>query len=86
MEEGPKITMTKEELEELIHKTVKNTLTSLGLRYTDPFEMQQDFQFLRELREGVRQVRSKSIITLIGIALAGLATVLWLGIKAALQH
>lgn len=86
MEEDRPITVTKAELEELIHSTVKRTLTSLGLRHDNPFEMQRDFQFLRDLRQGVSQVRTKGVLTLIGLAIAGLATAIWLGIKSALNH
>lgn len=78
------IVMSREELESLIKQTVDETLTSIGLDHKNPIELQRDFQALREWRQAMQDVRKKTIITLIGILVTGLAAAVWIGLKSML--
>lgn len=80
---------TKAELEQAVQKgseqAVKNVLASLGVDATKPFELQQDFAYLRRQRESSEQVGvwiKRGVIT---TALTGGFTLLWLGINQAFK-
>lgn len=85
MAEPEHAVLSKEELVELIDKTVETTLTKLGCDLRDPFEMQRDFTWLRERRlvhaSNVAKVRTTVISVL---AASGLAA-LWAFIKLSLS-
>lgn len=74
--------MTEEELTEHTQKVIRSTLTALGLDISEPIELQRDFQALRDWRLSVESVKSKALITSIGIIVAGIAAALWLGFKS----
>jgi hypothetical protein len=71
----------KEELRVLVAESVKQTLIQMGIASSDPIEMQKDMLHLREWRKSMETVKSKSVLTLITIALTGSAAALWVGIK-----
>lgn len=50
MSETPKITMTPQEFEALIEKTIDRTLTRYGVDTKNPLEQQKDMQHLRSWR------------------------------------
>lgn len=74
-------TAQKEELRILISDSVKQTLIQLGIASTDPIEMQKDMLHLREWRKSMDSIKSKSVLTLITIAVTGSAAAFWIGIK-----
>lgn len=78
------IQLTDGQLKMVVKDTVTETLTMLGMEADDPLEMQRDFQHLRGSRMAVAAVRKKSIVTLVGIVLAGACATLWMGLKGSL--
>jgi hypothetical protein len=76
--------LTRTEVDEVVRKTVKETLLSLGIDAADPIEMQRDFQTLRDWRRASGSIRAKGTMTLIGILTAGLLGVIWIGVKSVL--
>jgi hypothetical protein len=72
------------EQRELIRQTVKETLLSLGIEVDDPIKVQRDFQHLREWRETTEALKSKGLMTLFGVVLAGILGFIWLGFKGSL--
>jgi hypothetical protein len=77
---------SREEIDNIVRQTVKETLTSMGIDTHDPIEMQRDFQSLRDWRRASEAVRSKGTLTLVGIFVAGILGVLWLGLKYVLRQ
>lgn len=77
--------LTRGEIDQVVRKTVKETLLSLGIDAADPIEMQRDFQMLRDWRRASNSVRSKGLLTLIGIITAGVLGAVWIGVKSALR-
>lgn len=73
--------MTEEELTEHTQKVIRSTLTALGIDISQPIEVQRDFQALRDWRVSVESVKSKALVTSIGIIVVGLAAAFWLGFK-----
>lgn len=67
-----KITMSRDELREIIQSTVTDTLVKIGVDPANPIEMQRDFQHLREWRESTEAVKRKSILTVIGVIASGI--------------
>lgn len=70
--------------EQQIREVVRATLLELGIDASDPIQAQADFQALREWRKAYTAARSKAALTLVGIAVAGLAAMAWYGMKAAI--
>ena len=79
------VALSAEDLQILVKATVHETLANLGADADNPIEMQKDFQHLREWRCTMNDVRSKGILTLVGIIVAGVCTALWLGLKSSLH-
>lgn len=74
-------TLRSVDIKELVRDTVEETLLSLGVEHKNPLEMQKDFQHLREWRESVESVKSKSVVTAVGIVIAGILGMLWVGFR-----
>lgn len=77
--------MTREEAEDIAqaaaHAAVIETLKTLGVDTSNPFEMQRDFAHLRSWRQSVESVQRKSILTIAGIITAGILGAIWMAIK-----
>lgn len=73
--------LTEQEIEQVVAKAVKATLLSFGVDTSKPIEMQRDFQALRDWRTASESIRSKSVMTLISIIVAGTLAALWVGIR-----
>lgn len=82
MPPSDKVTMTQQELKELVSEAVTETLTKLGVDVTNPVEMQRDFQHLREWRNTTSTLKRHGLITLIGIFVAGAVAAMWLGFQS----
>ncbi len=78
------VTMTESEVELLVERTVLHTFERFGIDPDDPIEVQKDFSFVRDWRKSVKAVRSKALITAVGIVVVGIAAALWLGFKTIL--
>jgi len=76
--------LTPEEARALIREAVRETFLMLGVKVDDPIEVQKDFQHLREWRTTTDSIKSKGLLTLVGIAVSGIAAAAWLGFKALL--
>jgi len=77
----PAVTLTEAQIREMITETVQTTLTSLGIDATDPLVMQKDFAHLRSWRESTEEIRRKSVLALVTVAVTGLAGAVWLAVK-----
>lgn len=76
------VTMSREELKEVVREAVHETLVTMGVDPKNPVEMQRDFQHLREWRQTTSTLKRHGLTTLIGIFLAGTIAAVWLGIQA----
>lgn len=65
----------------LVQEAVKETLIQIGFDVSNPLDMQRDLQHLREWRVAMTQVKEKSLVTLVGIAISGMAALLYTFIK-----
>lgn len=73
--------LTPEEARALIREAVRETFLMLGVKVDDPIEIQKDFQHLREWRNTTESIKSKGLLTVMGILVSGMLAALWVGIK-----
>lgn len=73
--------LTSDEVRALIREVVRETFLMLGVKVDDPIEVQKDFQHLREWRTTTDFIKSKGLMTLMGILVSGLVAAAWVGIK-----
>lgn len=76
------VTLTKEQLRELIKETVIDTLVKIGVDASKPIEMQKDFQHLRGVRTATEAINRKGLLALSGILVVGFCGAAWVGFKA----
>lgn len=76
--------LTPEEAKTLIREAVRETFLMLGVKVDDPIEVQKDFQHLREWRNTTESIKTKGMLTLVGIVVSGLVAAAWMGFKALL--
>lgn len=80
--------MTEAEIRRIVRESVHETLTTLGLDANAPeaiLDLQRDFAFLRRTRMGGEELARKTRLAAMGLALSGLAYLLWEGARAALR-
>jgi len=65
-------------------QTVRRFSTAIGLDPDNPFEAQQDLQWVRKTRKRAEGIHGKAIMTAIVLGVGGAAEALWTGLKAAL--
>lgn len=75
------IYLTENEIRAVIAETVNETLTKIGIEHDDPVEMQKDMAHLRAWRKSVSEVKTKSMVTVLTILIAGTLGAIWLGMK-----
>jgi hypothetical protein len=80
-QESRTVYLTENEIRAVIAETVSETLTKIGVEHDDPHEMQKDFHHLREWRKASTEIRTKSMITVLTVIIAGGLGALWLGFK-----
>lgn len=80
------VTLTQEQLKGVIHDSVTETLTRLGMDHSNPFEMQRDFQHLRDWRLSSESIKKKGMVAMIGVALSGVLALLWVGFKVVVKQ
>lgn len=73
--------LTPDEARALIREAVRETFLMLGVKVDDPIEVQKDFQYLREWRTTTDSIKSKGLMTLMGILVSGLVAAAWVGFK-----
>lgn len=69
----------------LIEETVKQTLITLGLDVSDPIKVQKDFAHLRDWRESSEKIKTKGIVTLVGVIVTGACGLAWVLLKDAVK-
>ena len=82
MSERPVVEMSERALRRLIRETVHETLIGMGIDTSNPIELQQDFQHLRDWRLSTQAVKRKGLMTVVGMAVAGLAALVWLALTS----
>lgn len=83
--DGKVYQLTESELEEVIEKSVKRAFVSMGIDVDNPVEVQRDMQHLRDWRMLTDAIRTKGIMTIVGIIVAGACAALWVGVKMAVK-
>lgn len=73
--------LTGDEIHHITREVVHQTLLEIGVQFSDPIEMQRDFQHLRQWRRAGEDLRSKGILTLLGIFIAGLVGLIVVGFR-----
>ena len=76
-----KVSLNHEEITKLVAEAVRQTLLQLGVDFTNPLEMQRDFQHLRQWRQAGEDLRGKGMFVLLSIFLSGLVGLIVVGIK-----
>lgn len=76
--------LSREELRELMHDAVVDAMSTLGIDARNPMDVQKDMLFIRELRLTTEKIKSRTILTLVGIVIAAAAGATWLGFKTLL--
>ncbi len=71
-----------DQLNDLVANAVRQTLLMLGVDAQNPIEMQKDFLHLREWRKTNADLKSKGLLTLVGLVLTGAGALLLVGLKA----
>jgi len=66
---------------EVVAEAVRQTLIQLGIDSQNPIEMQKDFQHLRQWRKAGEDLRSKSILSILTLLLAGVVSLALLGVR-----
>lgn len=80
--------MTEADIRRIVRDSVRETLTTLGLDAHAPdaiLDLQRDFAFLRRTRLGGEELARKTRLAAMGMALSGLAYLVWEGLRAALR-
>lgn len=72
--------MTDEDIRKIVSETVAQTLLRLGLDAEDPIELQADFLHLRKFRKSYEAAGRQTLLTAVGIIVAGILGLIWLKI------
>lgn len=73
--------LRRDEIRGLVHDGVVEALKTMGVDAQNPIDVQKDMQFVRELRLTSEKVKHRTIFTLLGILLTGIAAATWIGLK-----
>lgn len=82
------LTLTSEELKQIVRDAVREELDDAGLRLDGPEHRdsaREDFRFLRRLRQTTESTASKIGMAVILAVSGGLITAVWSGIKFSLS-
>jgi len=80
------MSMTEHEMEQVIDRTVKSTLTKVGFDLSDPVSIQEDMHFLRSARHLTGAAGTKAVMVLIGVATLAVAGGVFLAIGKAIKQ
>ena len=78
--------ITRDEIEQIAVNAVKRAFRDMGINDGDPFEMRKDLAHLREWRTTCEAMRGRGILTIVGMAITGLAALILLGFKGWFIH
>lgn len=73
-----------DELDVTVLKTVSGLLTSFGIPDDERKDIAEDFRYLRRWRLGAERVQGLGMTAIVALIVGGIASALWLGIKAAI--
>ena len=73
--------MTENEIRKIVAETVDQTLTRLGVDTESPLEFQRDLAHLRAWREAGETIKRQSLVTAVGIIIAGALGLMWLALR-----
>lgn len=73
------VSITREELRELMSEAITQAFTDIGINTSDPFATQRDMAHLRKWRVAVEQASSTSFKIVLGTLITGLIGAAWLG-------
>lgn len=73
-----------DELDVTVLKTVSGLLTSFGIPDDERKDIAEDFRYLRRWRLGAERVQGLGMTAIVALVVGGIASALWLGIKAAI--
>lgn len=73
--------MTENEVKKIVAEAVAETLLTLGIDTSDPVALQKDMAHLRSWRESIATVKKQSLVTAVGIIVAGVLGLIYLAFK-----
>jgi len=73
--------LTRDDVTDVVAEAVKQTLLQLGVDFSQPIEMQRDFQHLRQWRRAGEELRSKGMLAILTIFLTGVVGLIVVGLK-----
>lgn len=76
--------MLRDEIKQIVHASVLETLGHLGFTVDDPHAIQKDMIHLRATRVGQEEMAKWVKRTAVGIAITGLLYLLWDALSAAI--
>ena len=79
------ITLSKDDLEELVEEIVTKTLVQSGLDASDSLANQADFRFTRQMRLTHESIKSKAIVTTVGLVITGGLALIVMGVVSYLH-
>lgn len=74
--------LTKEDVTEIVEKTVDRVMLRMGIDTSDPIEVQEDHRWVRNARKGSENVKSKALMTVVGSVFTGICFLIYKGFKA----
>lgn len=79
--ETENVTISREDLREIISEGVTEAFRSMGIDSMQPIEMQRDMAHLRKWRVSVEKTTSTTFTVALGVIVSGLLGAVWLGIS-----
>ena len=74
--------LSRNEMRDLMHDAVIEAMSTLGIDARNPMDVQLDMQYLRVLRLTSDKVKSKVIMTLVGVLIMATLAATWIGFKS----
>lgn len=78
--------MTEYEMERVVDKTVKATLTKIGFDLSDPISIQEDMSFLRSARHLTGAAGTKAVMVLVGVVTLAVAGGIFIAVARAIKQ
>jgi len=72
-------------MQDVVRTAVHETMITLGIDASSPLDVQKDLAFLRDMRQATDTIRTRGILVLVGILVAGIAAAAWVGMKAGIN-
>jgi hypothetical protein len=85
----PEEFLTEQQIRKVVKDTVHETLAEIGMDAENLHELQSDFIFLRNHREGAEEITKyvkKSTVGLMFLAVPGILWLVWQGVKTLFIH